>query len=87
VRGLPAAAQLPPGRWLALRFEDLIAKPEDSLARVAEHLALPDGAWLGRAAALVGGAPPARYPGLPREEAERLAEACQPGEAALRAAP
>jgi len=87
VRGLPAAAQLPPGRWLSLRFEDLVAKPEDSLARGAEHLALPGGAWLARAAALVRGAPPARYPGLPREEAERLAEACRPGEAALREAP
>jgi hypothetical protein len=87
VRGLPAAEELPPGRWLALRFEDLVAKPEDSLARVAEHLELPGGAWLARAAALVRGAPPARFPGLPPAEAQRLAQACRPGEAALRGAP
>jgi hypothetical protein len=87
VRGLPAAAELPPGRWLALRFEDLLEKPEDALRRAALHLELPGGAWILRAAALVRRAPAARYSALSAEEAQRLAEACRPGEAALRASP
>jgi hypothetical protein len=84
VRGLPAAAQLPPSSWLALRFEELIEKPADVLRRVAAFFELPAGSWLAGAAALVRGAPPQRFPSLPAGEAQRLAEACRPGETLLR---
>jgi sulfotransferase family protein len=87
VRGLPAAGQLPPGRWLALRFEELLEKPEDAVRRAAEFFELPLGPWLARASALVRGGPPARFPSLAPEEARRLAAACRPGEALLREAP
>jgi hypothetical protein len=55
------------------------------IGEVAEFLELPaaHGAWLDEAAALVRGAPKGRVDELPRDEAERLREACQPGNALL----
>jgi hypothetical protein len=85
LRGLAARERLG-ARYLAVRFEDLVADPRAELARVADFFALPDGAWRERAAALVRGAPPARLGGLPAGEARRLAEACRPGAEALAAA-
>ena len=55
------------------------------IAEVADFLELPAarGAWLDEAAALVRGAPKGRVHELPRDEAERLREACAPGNALL----
>jgi hypothetical protein len=84
-RGMAAAAKLDRTRFQSVRFEDLVAKPRDVIAEVAEFLQLPDpgGAWLAEAAALVRGTPPSRATQLPRDEAERLREACAPGNALL----
>jgi hypothetical protein len=82
VRGLSVRDALG-SRYLELSFEDLVAKPRESLARVADFFALPGGGWLERGAALVRSAPPARFPSLPAEEARALAAACAPGEALL----
>jgi hypothetical protein len=80
-RGLAAARALPAGAWLALRFEDLLAEPEATLHRIAAFFELDPGrgGWIPRAAALVRGAPDARFEKLPRDEQARLAAACAPG--------
>jgi hypothetical protein len=84
-RGMAAVPKLDPKRYRALRFEDLVARPREMIADVAEFLELPDerGAWLDAAAALVRGAPPGRAAALPPDEARRLREACAPGNALL----
>ncbi len=83
--GMAAVPKLDPLRYQALRFEDLVARPRETIREVAEFLELPDanGAWLAAAAALVRGAPPSRAVELPDDEAERLREACRPGNTLL----
>jgi len=42
-----ALAELPPGIWLSLRYEDLLSDPETELTRLAEFLEVPVTAqWL-----------------------------------------
>lgn len=80
-RGLAAARALPEGAWLALAFEDLLARPEPTLRRIADFFALDParGGWIPRAAALVRGVPPPRFEKLPADERARLDDACRPG--------
>ena len=88
VRGLAAREALAQGQLLELRFEALAAAPREALARIAAFFELPDGPWIARAAALVRGVPPARIRELAPAEAQRLSDACRPGDALLaRAAP
>lgn len=84
-RGMAAVPKLDRDRYHAVRFEDLVARPREVIAEVAEFLELPDarGAWLDQAAALVRGAPRARAGELPPDEASLLREACRPGNALL----
>jgi hypothetical protein len=84
-RGMAAVPKLDPQHYHALRFEDLVARPREVIRDVAEFLELPGagGAWLDVAAARVRGAPPSRVAELPADEAARLREACQPGNALL----
>ncbi len=84
-RGIAVLEKTERSKVHSVRFEDLLARPRDVLAEVTEFLALPDprGAWLDEAAALVRGAPPSRVKELPRDEAERLRDACEPGNARL----
>lgn len=86
-RGMAAVAKLDPTRFHEVRFEDLVARPYEVLAEVAEFLELPDprgrGGWLSEAAGLVRGAPASRVAELPTDEALRLREACAPGNALL----
>jgi putative sulfotransferase len=84
-RGMAAVPKLARERYHEVRFEDLVARPRAVLAEVADFLQLPSarGAWLDEAAALVRGAPKERAAELPRDEAERLREACRPGNALL----
>lgn len=70
--------------YAEVRFEDLVARPREVLAGIAEFLELPDGGdWTARAAALVRGIPPLRVPELAREQREALVEACRPGQVLL----
>jgi hypothetical protein len=84
-RGMAAVPKLDPQRYHALRFEDLMARPREVIAEVADFLGLPDAqkGWLDAAAALVRGAPPSRVLELPPAEAALLREACAPGNALL----
>jgi hypothetical protein len=84
-RGMDVLAELPPSQVHTVRFEDLLAAPREVLAEVAEFLALPGGAgaWLNDAAALVRDPPPSHVRQLPGDEAERLRQACEPGNARL----
>jgi putative sulfotransferase len=84
-RGMAAVPKLDPQRYHALRFEDLVARPREVIAEVAEFLELPDAqkAWLDAAAALVRGAPPSRALALPPGEAKLLREAWARGNALL----
>jgi hypothetical protein len=84
-RGMAALPKIERARFHEVRFEELVARPRDVLAEVAEFLDLPDprGKWLSEAAALVRGTPPSRVAALPPDEAARLVEACAPGNALL----
>jgi hypothetical protein len=84
-RGMAAVPKLARERYHAVRFEDLLARPRAVIAEVADFLELPGarGAWLDAAAALVRAAPQPRLPELPADEAERLVDACRPGNALL----
>jgi putative sulfotransferase len=80
--GTRVLAALPPDRVLTLRYEAIVARPADELARLARFVepGPVDADWLARAAAMVRPAPrPAIDPAAERE----LDEACAPGLAAL----
>jgi hypothetical protein len=80
LRGCDAAPRIEPGHFCALRFEDLVARPHETLAEVAKFFELADaGAWLDGGAALVRGAPPLRFGSLAPDEQSALDAACRPG--------
>ena len=81
LRGFRGLSKIDADQYHEIRFEDLIADPDATLREVADFLELPDadGSWRAEAAALVHGAPETRFPKLPEEVQERLAEACRPG--------
>ena len=75
--GHDAVRQLGPERMLDLRFEDMVARPQAELTRLADFLELPGGRdWIGPAASLVRGMPPRRLPGLESGERRALQAAC-----------
>jgi len=84
-QGMEALAAIDPGEQLAVRFEDLLDRPEVELRRMADFFALDPGAggWIDRAAALISGRPTPRREKLPADERERLETACRPGMARL----
>jgi hypothetical protein len=78
--GMPGIAQLGAGQYMDVRFEDMVARPQETLREIGEFFELDEGgSWKERAAALVRGIPPTRFDTLPPGERERLAEACAPG--------
>jgi hypothetical protein len=78
--GMPAVERLPRGHYRDIRFEDLIARPHETLGEIAAFFDLPlDAGWIDRAGALVRGKPPTRFETLSPDEQSRLAEACLPG--------
>jgi hypothetical protein len=79
--GTKAVAKIPKAQYAAVRFEDLVRQPKETLRTISEFFDLdPDvDAWRDRAAALVRGIPPTRFETLPPDEQERLAAACRPG--------
>jgi hypothetical protein len=77
--GLAALERLPAGRHHAIRFEALVARPEETLAEVADFFELAGGDWVREGARLVKGAPAARVETLSEAERARLAGACASG--------
>ena len=78
--GYRAVSELDAAQYMEVRFEELVAQPGATLARIAGFFELESGGgWIDRAAALVRGLPPTRFQTLTPEEQERLAEACRPG--------
>jgi hypothetical protein len=79
-RGLAARPRIAAERYAELRFEDLLAAPENELARIERFFALPPTpGWRERAAARVRGAPARRAPELSPAERADLDAACRPG--------
>ena len=81
--GLAELAEVAPERRLTLRYEDFLAAPRLTIARLFEFLEAPaEAAWLDRAAATVR---PARsqWTALPERDRQALHDACGPGFAAL----
>lgn len=81
--GTEELAGLGPDRLLTMRYEDFLAAPRASIARLFEFLGAPaDAAWLERMAAIVR---PARsqWTALPSRERAGLLDACLPGFRAL----
>jgi putative sulfotransferase len=80
-RGFRALPRLDADQYLAVRFEDLVAKPAEVLATIADFFAFEpaDDGWIERAAALVRGIPPTRFDGLAPDEQERLDASCRAG--------
>jgi hypothetical protein len=78
--GYRAVPRLSHGRYLEVRFEDLTARPRETLAAVADFFELPaDPGFTARGAALVRGRPAERYPELGEDERRALDAACAPG--------
>lgn len=81
-RGARGLKTIAPERYRELRFEDLVARPAESLRAVADFLALPGSGgapWIERAAGLVRGAPPERKATLSEHEVRQLESVCRPG--------
>jgi hypothetical protein len=79
--GADAMGKLKPGRARDVRFEDLIARPLETLSEIARFLDLPDpdGSWREPAARLVGTQQGRSVDGLDAEERLLLERACAPG--------
>lgn len=78
-RGSDAMKGLPRERLHAIRFEDLVERPRELLAEVADFFELEGGSWIERAAGLVRGRPPLRGPELTPADSAALDDACRPG--------
>ena len=77
-------SSLPPGRVLALRYEDVLQRPHEKLRELIAFIdpSLADNAWLQEAVRIPRPNPP-KYPSLDPETQRRLADACAPGLEAL----
>jgi hypothetical protein len=81
IRGYRAVRKLNAAQYEEIRFEDLTAKPAETLRFVCKFFELPTAGddWIARAVQLVRGIPPTRFDTLSPEEQQRLDEACRPG--------
>jgi hypothetical protein len=84
LHGFRALQQLDRDQYLEARFEDIINEPANALERIARFFELPaDDGFITRAAKLVRGMPPRRFPLLSPPEKEELKTACRPGQVLL----
>ena len=85
--GLRLMNRLGPKRALTLRYEDLLARSEETVRQLIDFVdpSLADEAWIARAASLVR-SPRSRWRDLPDRERSQLQDACKPGFEALCAA-
>lgn len=88
LHGFAAVPLLDRSQYLAVRFEDLVTRPAEIMTQVAGFFELPEDAdFADRAASLVRGPPPTRFPALDPGDRERLIEACRPGQLVLQREP
>ena len=75
---------LPPGRFFALRYEDVLQHPREKIRELIAFIdpSLADDAWLEEAARIPHANPP-KYLSLDAETQRRLTHACAPGLEAL----
>ena len=75
---------LPPGQYLALRYEDVLQHPREKLRELVAFIdpSLVDDAWLD-SAARIPRPNPSRFSSLDKDSQGRLTEACAPGLEAL----
>lgn len=88
-QGVPDLAELPPGGWTTLRYEDLVSHPARELARIAAFIGVAaTSQWLSAAAAIINGHRPASAATSELGPADLAAirEACIPGAQAIVAA-
>ena len=79
-RGFAASRELAPDQYAEIRFEDLVREPLRVLGGVGDSFDLdPAGDWMNRAAALIRGEPPRRYPQLSPDDREALDTECREG--------
>lgn len=84
LHGFRELSRLDRDQYLEVSFEDVIAQPAAELERIASFLELPrDDSFATRAARLVRGVPPARFPELSPPEQQELTTACRPGQVLL----
>jgi hypothetical protein len=84
LRGFRAMPSLGRGQILQLRFEDLLARPAETMKAIGAFFELPpDPDFTRKAAALVRGAPPSRFDRLSPGERDELGAACRPGQVLL----
>lgn len=83
-RGAKYLNALPAHRVLSMRFESIVASPEEELSRFIGFLGadFADAGWLREAGALPRRRPPS-WTCLPPEQHDRLAAACAPGQEIL----
>ena len=77
---------LGPDRLQTVRFEDLVARPRETVASIARFFELPEApssGWLDEARDLVTGIPPTRLEGLSTDEKAALRDACRTAQALL----
>ena len=84
LNGAAALDALPPERVLSLRYETVLAEPRRELERFIRFVGpeFQSDRWLGACVDLVRPISP-RWPDLGAEDLERLAAACQPGQALM----
>jgi putative sulfotransferase len=84
VAGLAELAEIPAERRLTLRYEDFLARPQVSIARMLDFLDAggADAPWVDRAAATIRRAR-SSFRDLPPRTLAQLTDACAPGFAAL----
>ena len=76
--GLEALEKIDPDRVLTVGFEEMAADPLPAITRIRDFLELAGGdEWVERAAALVRGVPPRRFPTLAQDERDALQAACE----------
>jgi len=87
--GIAALAELPPGTWTSLRYEDLLSDPGPELARLAEFIGVPAAPrWLAAAGQLIDQRAPAGAGAqLDPGTLASLQAACAPGTQAITGQP
>ena len=84
LHGFRVLPHLDRDQYLEVRFEELVRNPAAVLEPIAAFFELPrDDGFLSRAAALIRGVPPARFPTLSPAEQEELRTECRAGQVLL----